>query len=88
MNPRPKLELYVSRGCGACKRAERALRGCARLASLVEVTVLEIGASGVRPPSAVVGGPTTVFEGAVMALGTPDCEELAERLESRMFAGR
>lgn len=41
-----------------------------------------MGADDVTRPPGVIGGPTTVFEGAVVALGTPDCAELAARLEA------
>ena len=82
MNQRPKLELYVVRGCTVCHRAERTLRQCERIRRLIDLSVLELGANGVSPPVCVVGGPTTVFRGTIVALGTPDCFELAERLEA------
>jgi hypothetical protein len=84
---RSRLELYVMSGCVACERAELTLRACERLAGMVDVVVLELGAPGVKPPAAVVGGPTTVFNGAVVALGTPDCEELADRIEGLVADG-
>jgi hypothetical protein len=76
------------RGCSACRRTERTLRHCQQILKLMDVEILELGAEGVTPPSTVVGGPTTVFEGVVVALGTPDCAELAERLESLVAARR
>jgi len=81
MKPLLTLELYVMRGCHACQRAERALRSCVRLAGLADVVVLEIGAPGVARPPSVVGGPTLLLNGAVVALGTPDCADLVDRLE-------
>jgi len=86
MDQRPQLQLYVTRGCGACNRAEHTLRTCERLARIVDLSVLVLGEEGVRQPGLVIGGPTTVFQGAVMALGTPDCEDLAERIESLISA--
>ena len=77
----PALELYVTRGCGSCRRAERVLRQCVRISELVRLRVLELGAPGIQAPAAVFGGPTVVFRGRVVALGTPDCAELAQRLE-------
>ena len=82
MNQRPTLDLYVTRGCPSCRRAERTLRECTRILELVELRVLELGAPGIAPPPSVIGGPTTVFRGVVLALGTPDCSELARQLES------
>lgn len=81
MEQLPTLELYVTRGCGACRRAERILRDCARLSQLVKLNVLELGLPEVQPPAAVIGGPSVVFRGRVVALGTPDCAELAQRIE-------
>ncbi len=86
MNRRGVLHLYVTAGCPSCERAERTLRGCERIRRLVELDVLDMAAPGVVLPAAVVGGPTAVFEGMVVALGTPDCTQLAERLESLLAA--
>jgi len=82
VTPRPVLELYVTRDCAICRRAERVIRECDRLAQLVELRVVEFGTLAAAPPPAVVGGPSTVFRGMVLALGTPDCTELAARIES------
>lgn len=81
MDRMPALELYVTRGCESCCRAERVLRQCVRISGLVRLRVLELGDPGIQPPAAVFGGPTVVFRGRVVALGTPDCTELAQRLE-------
>lgn len=81
MDRLPVLELYVTRGCGSCRRAERILRECLRISRLAKLTVLELGGPGVQAPAAVIGGPSVVFRGRVVALGTPDCAELAQRLE-------
>ena len=81
MDRLPMLELYVTAGCSACRRAERVLRGCARLSHLVELAVLDLGRPEVVAPAGVFGGPSVVFRGRVVALGTPDCAELAQRLE-------
>lgn len=81
MDRLPTLDLYVTHGCGACRRAERILRECGRISRLVKLNVLELGAPGIQAPAAVFGGPTVVFRGRVVALGTPDCTELAQRLE-------
>lgn len=86
MSDRPLIELYVTRGCSACRRAEHTLRHCERIRRLAELVVIDMGAEGVTRPPGVVGGPTTVFEGTVVALGTPDCDQLAERLESLLAA--
>ncbi len=77
---RPVLYLYVTRGCSACRRAEQTLRNCTAIQRLSELRIVELGEPGVVQPTAVVGGPTTMFQGKVVALGTPDCHELAGRL--------
>ena len=81
MESRPTLELYVTTGCASCRRAERILRECGRISQMMKLSVLELGAPGIRPPSSVIGSPSVVFRGRVVALGTPDCAELAQRLE-------
>jgi hypothetical protein len=53
---------------------------------LVELDVVDIEDRAASVPPYIVGGPTTVFEGTVLALGTPDCTQLAERLERLMAA--
>ena len=83
---RPVLHLYVTRGCSACRRAEQALRDCAEIQRLCELRIVDLGEPGVIQPVAVVGGPTTVYQGKVVALGTPDCDELAKRLERLVTA--
>jgi hypothetical protein len=88
VSQRPVLQVYVMRGCSACRRTERVLKHCERILKLMDVEIFELGADGVTAPPTVVGGPTTVFDGSVVALGTPDCTELAERLESLVAARR
>lgn len=83
---KPVLQLYVMRGCSACRRAERTLRHCERIRRLADLVVIDMGAEGVTRPPGVIGGPTTVFQGAVVALGTPDCAQLADRLETLVGA--
>ena len=87
MNHRPILEMYVTRGCSSCRRAERAIRDCEQIRQLVDVAMVELGSPGVLAPPSVVAGPTLVFRGVVVALGTPDCGELAERLCSLLAQG-
>lgn len=84
MSERPTLKVYVTRGCASCRRAERTLRDCERVQRLVEIDVVELGSPGVVPPPFVIGGPAIVFRDVVVALGTPDCGDLAERLASML----
>lgn len=86
MSDRPLIELYVTRGCSACRRAERTLRHCERIRRLADLAVIDMSVEGVIRPPGVIGGPTTVFDGTVVALGTPDCAELAQRLEAMLAA--
>lgn len=53
---------------------------------MVELAVVDIAEEGAAPPPGVVGGPTAVFHGTIVALGTPDCSELADRLEALVGA--
>lgn len=48
--------------------------------------MVDMTAPGAAAPAAVVGGPTALFEGVVVALGTPDCAQLARRIESLIAA--
>ena len=84
MDRRPVLELFVSDGCEACKRAERVVRSCEGLAASVSLAVRHLDDPAVDVPAAVIGGPTLVFRGVVVSLGTPDCARLAERIERLM----
>ncbi len=86
MGDRPVLKLYVTRGCATCGRAERTLRESERIRQLADLVVIDMGSGSVAQPRGVIGGPATVFEGAVLALGTPDCDELADRLETLVAA--
>jgi len=90
MEDLPTLELDVSEGCTSCIRAERVVRACERLQSLVRLTVLRLGDPGLETPPQVFGGPTFVFRGVLVGLGTPDCAKLAHRIEEMVgeTAGR
>jgi alkyl hydroperoxide reductase subunit AhpF len=83
---RPKLEVYVSDGCSICSRAVRALQDCEQIAAVADVAVCNLDAPDVARPPQLVAVPTVYYEGVVMALGTPDCCELASRLATAMAA--
>jgi len=75
------LDVWVTDHCIACARTLELLAACSVLRSLVRVRVRRLGAGADgAPPAAVVGGPAIVFLGSVIALGTPDCAALAERI--------
>ncbi|MGI8925097.1 MAG: thioredoxin family protein [Tepidiformaceae bacterium] len=82
MNALPVLNLYVTDDCSSCARTRRAIRECARLQSLVAVVEHRLGDLEAPRPRGVVAGPTLVFDGIVVWLGTPDSTELADRLEA------
>lgn len=84
---RPVLRLFVSQGCRACERAELVIRGCARLQALVELDIIDLTGAPQRAHPGVIGAPTAVFGSEVVALGTPNCEALADRIE-RILATR
>lgn len=80
MDSLPPLDLYVTGHCKICLRAERALRACDVLEGIVKLVVHRLDEPGTLAPPSVVGGPTLVFRGRVVGLGTPDCSELAARI--------
>ncbi len=79
---KPVLTLYVTTDCVSCVRTEEVLRCCDGIMSLVRLEVALLGAEGVDRPASVIGAPTLVFQGKVVALGTPDCRELAAQLKA------
>lgn len=76
----PSLDVWVTEGCRSCERTLKVIHGCGRLRALVDVRVCRFGTPGLAPPKAVIGGPAVVFLGAVIALGTPECSALVERI--------
>lgn len=89
MTDLPSLDVWVTDDCAICARTLKILSMCKRLSGLVGVRVRNLGDPGETPPSSVVGGPTVVFRGTIVSLGTPDCAELTERIISltRSIAG-
>lgn len=83
----PELDVWVTTGCRACARTLRTLADCEALRGLVAIRVRDLADGGVRPPG-VVGGPTITFGGEVLALGTPDCRQLAERVTAILTGER
>lgn len=75
-------------GCHACRRTVRVVSACESLNQLVDVVVRRLGDSDVTPPEAVIGGPTIVFRGTVVSLGTPDCKELTGKVSAMLAAAR
>jgi hypothetical protein len=53
---------------------------------VADVAVCNLDAPDVARPPQLVAVPTVYYEGVVMALGTPDCCELASRLATAMAA--
>lgn len=87
MEDLPELDVWVTRGCRACARTLRTLSDCEALRGLVAIRVRDLAEGGARPPG-VVGGPTITFGSEVVALGTPDCRELAERVTAILTGER
>lgn len=83
MSDLPVLDLFVMEGCASCARTRTALAACGRLHSLVTVVERRLDL-GEQRPAGVIGGPALVFGGVVVALGTPDCEELADKIEAML----
>ncbi|MGD9934586.1 MAG: hypothetical protein AB7T37_12835 [Dehalococcoidia bacterium] len=83
MSAPPPLDLFVMDGCASCARTRAVLSGCSRLQTLVTVVEHRLDLSEHRPPG-VIGGPALVFMGVVVGLGTPDCEELADKIEAML----
>ena len=76
----PSLDVWVTDGCRSCARTLRVIHGCGPLQDLVDIRVCKFGTPGLAPPKAVIGGPAVVFLGVVIALGTPECSALVERI--------
>ena len=77
---KPVLTLYVTNDCSSCTRTEEVLRACAEIMSLVRLEVILLGAEGTDQPATVIGAPTLMFQRKVVALGTPDCDQLVVRI--------
>ncbi len=80
----PTLDVWVTDHCVSCARTLDVLSTCEALQGLVSVLVHRLDGAGESPPTTVVGGPAVVFQGAVIALGTPDCSALAGRIMAMM----
>jgi hypothetical protein len=78
----PALDVWVTSNCSACERTLRVISACETLHELVDIQVHRLDSAGAAPPAAVVGGPSIVFFGSVIALGTPDCSALTARIMS------
>ncbi|WP_322797401.1 hypothetical protein [Tepidiforma sp.] len=87
MSELPELDVWVTAECSACARTLRTLEACESLQGLVAIRVRDLSQQGQRPPG-VVGGPTITLGGEVVALGTPDCSELTERVISILSGAR
>lgn len=73
---KPTLTLFIEASCPACERARKAILSSAELLDLVNVAITDLSSHTGDLPSRFVGVPTTVLDGKVVALGTPDCSEL------------
>jgi hypothetical protein len=80
VNDLPALDVWVTEDCASCARTLVALSACDVIKDLVRVEVHLLGDPGEFPPRGVIGGPAIVFQGTVVALGTPDCSQLAGRI--------
>lgn len=76
----PSLELYVTGDCRTCRRAEQTLASCEELHDLVALRVIRLDRDPIDPPAGVTSVPTVMCRGVVLALGTPDCDELVATL--------
>lgn len=83
----PSLDVWVTDDCRSCARTLKAIGGCRSLQKLVDVRICKFGTPGLEPPKAVIGGPAVVFLGSVIALGTPECSALVERILELTRAG-
>jgi hypothetical protein len=74
-----EMILYMVQGCGICQRAFDRLTSCERIRehAVLVPRYLDYGA---ELPDVAVGVPSVMLDGEVVAVGTPDCCELARRL--------
>jgi len=80
------MDVWVTGGCPSCDRTRTVVSGCEALRSLVSVTIRHLDAPDGEVPNEVVGGPAIVFMGTVIALGTPTCSDLVQRVLAMMKA--
>lgn len=81
---KPLLTLYVEATCRVCERARAALLACAELAAVADIVIADVGSNSGTLPRSFVGVPTTVLEGRIVALGTPDCDELLALVQAHV----
>lgn len=86
MDPLPSLDLFVADDCRSCRRAAETLAACEELRKLVSIRVVNIDSDGAEPPPRLVGVPTLMFKGTVLALGTPDCAKLVLTVRALLSA--
>lgn len=84
----PAMDVWVTDGCRSCERTLAAVAGCERLLSLVSVVIRHLDSRDEHVPDEVVGGPAIVFMESVIALGTPTCSALLERVLTMMNGPR
>jgi hypothetical protein len=86
-----RLEVYVAAHCLGCAEARRLAAAAARRFPGLEVRTIDVDAaarSGNPPtlPEGVVAVPTYLLDGAVVALGNPEPEQLFARISSPLPA--
>ena len=68
-----ELYLYVVDGCETCQRARARLESCKTIAARGTLVVRSLSEPSTKRPAALVGVPSVMLEGEIIAMGTPDC---------------
>ena len=80
------LEIYVEKGCHACRRSLALAAEVQRRFPEVPVRVVDISSGGGRHRRLITATPTFILNGTTFSLGNPSAAEL-ERAISRLLSG-
>ena len=85
---RPTLRIYVAPGCAGCRTALNLAEAVRRARPHHPVEVIDLADQPDEPlPPGVIGTPTYLLDGEVIALGNPELAELLSRLDSAASTG-
>jgi thiol-disulfide isomerase/thioredoxin len=82
----PLLEVFVERGCEACRRAIELAELAQRRFPTVSVVVVNIADQTHEQPEQVFAVPTFLLDGQILSLGNPRPAELMRALAARIAA--
>ncbi len=80
-----KLAIYVRRECANCRRALEIADWVRRRFPRLGVEVVDVEGAGSSVPPEVFAVPTYLLDGAIVSLGNPDPDALADLLRQRGY---